>query len=184
MTPADIPAARFGMRFGRLDLLSQLTLSSVEALQINFASFERDRIGVCLTVRAGSLSTDVDYWSGRSAPGGPSPMLFAYTLPSSALGEIAIRYQLTGPNLCLVGGDPLGEARDWIVRGEADACICVACDVITPAASAIIAEPSAAAARALFVMRGEAGLHVLRENDRDMTLLCDKILSQKPAPAM
>ena len=181
VTPANIPAARFGMRFGRLDLLSQLALSAVELLQIDFTAFGRDRVGICVIVRAGSLSTDVEYWAGRDAPGGPSPMLFAYTLPSSAIGEIAIRHQLMGPNLCLIGGDALAEAKDWIVRGEADACICVACDVITPAAGTLIEEPAVATARALFLARADTGMHRLQENDRDMNLLCDKILSQKPA---
>ena len=159
VTGADLAAARLGPRFGRLDLLSQLALLAVESLGVNFDAVPRDRIGICLAVRAGSLTTDVEYWKGRLAAGGPSPTLFAYTLPSSAIGEIAIRHRITGPNLCLIGNDQalLPEARDWIRRGEADACVCVACDVVSVAAAELIQGPAAATARAFFAQRGGAG---------------------------
>src|SRR5678809_79199 len=108
VTAADLPGARLGNRFGRMDLPSQLSLLAVESLSVNFDAFARDRIGIALSMRGGSLSTDTDYWRGRNDVGGPSPMLFPYTLPSAPLGEIAIRHRITGPNLCLIGhGDPL-----------------------------------------------------------------------------
>jgi len=94
-----------GVRFGRMDLASQLALLAVEALGLDFQAWPRDRIGICLAARSGSLAADLDFWSGRDAAGGPSPTLFAYTLPSAAIGEIAIRHRITGPDLCLVGGD-------------------------------------------------------------------------------
>src|SRR5215475_8947761 len=115
---ADLAIAKMGSRFGRMDLLSQLALLSVESLGIDFETMDRSRVGVCMSVCAGSLATDVEYWKGRKDAGGPSPTLFAYTLPSSAIGEIAIRYRLTGPNLCFVGTDAMlvPEARDLIER--------------------------------------------------------------------
>src|SRR5689334_11849330 len=118
VTAADLPGARLSNRFGRMDLPSQLSLLAVENLGLNLDAFPRDRIGICLAVRGGSLSTDVEYWRGRDATGGPSPMLFAYTLPSAPIGEIAIRHRVTGPGLCLIGdsGAVLTEARDWLVR--------------------------------------------------------------------
>jgi 3-oxoacyl-(acyl-carrier-protein) synthase len=154
-TPADLASARLGTRFGRLDLISQLALLAVEGLSTHFDQWRRDRVGICINVRAGSLSTDVDYWNGRDMAGGPSPMLFAYTLPSSAIGEIAIRHRFTGPNLCLIGDEAqvLAEARDWLARGEVDACVCVYCDVVSAAASELIQEPSSAIARAQLVSR-------------------------------
>src|SRR5215212_4071054 len=121
VTEADVSAARFGPRFGRLDFVSRLALVAVESLGVNFEALPRDRIGICLAVRAGSLTTDVEFWNGRDAVGGPSPTLFAYTLPSSAIGEIAIRYRLTGPNLCFVGSETIAvsEARALIQSHEA-----------------------------------------------------------------
>jgi 3-oxoacyl-(acyl-carrier-protein) synthase len=173
VTEADLATAKMGSRFGRMDLLSQLALLSVESLGIDFDTMDCSRIGVCMSVCAGSLATDIEYWKGRKEVGGPSPTLFAYTLPSSAIGEIAIRYQLTGPNLCFVGTDAmlLAEARDLIERNEADGCLCVACNVITPAASDLIRLPAKLQARAAFLARGTNGF-ALEENHRDMESVC------------
>ncbi len=151
-TEADLATARLGSRFGRLDLLSQLAVLAVESLGIDFSTMPPDRVGICIAVRAGSLSTDVEYWKGRDAVGGPSPMLFAYTLPSSAIGEIAIRYRITGPNLCFVGNEALAltEARELIRHREVDACICVFCDAVTPlAAEMVLSRPSSLARASL-----------------------------------
>jgi 3-oxoacyl-(acyl-carrier-protein) synthase len=173
VTDADLATAKMGSRFGRMDLLSQLALLSVESLRIDFETMDRSRIGVCMSVCAGSLATDIEYWKGRKQVGGPSPTLFAYTLPSSAIGEIAIRYRLTGPNLCFVGTDAmlLAEARDFIERNEVEGCVCVACNLITAAASELIRVPPKAQARAAFLTRGTIGL-ALQENHRDMESVC------------
>jgi 3-oxoacyl-(acyl-carrier-protein) synthase len=154
-TEADLKSARLGARFGRLDLASRLALLVVELLAINFDLLSRERIAICLAAKTGSLSTDFDFWAGRDAIGGPSPTLFAYTLPSAAIGEIAIRHRLTGPNLCFVGDDKiiLPEATDLIQRGEADACVCVYCEVVNVAVAKIIDNPPAARARAFFLTR-------------------------------
>jgi 3-oxoacyl-(acyl-carrier-protein) synthase len=183
VTEADLAKAKLGSRFGRMDLLSQLAVLSVEWLGIDFETMEPDRVGVCMAVTAGSLSTDIEYWKGRNDLGGPSPTLFAYTLPSSAIGEIAIRYRLTGPNLCLVGSDAilLSEARDMILRGEVDSCVCIACNAITPAASEMIRATPKAEARAIFLSRGTAGLAELKENDRDMESVCALVSRRESA---
>ena len=185
VTASDLPGARLGNRFGRMDLPSQLSLLAVENLGVNFDAFARDRIGLCLAVRGGSLSTDVEYWRGRDATGGPSPMLFTYTLPSAPIGEIAIRHRLTGPDLCLIGdgNTVLAEARDWFRRDEVDGCLCVVCDAVTPATAEMIQGLPQAEARALFLQREGQGALALRENDRDMKSLCDKILRQQSASA-
>jgi len=173
VTEADVRAARLGTRFGRLDLACQLALLAVESLGINFDAQPRDRIGICLAARAGSLATDLEYWRDRDAVGGPSPTLFAYTLPSAAIGEIAIRHRLTGPNLCLVGEDVVvSEARDLLQRGEAESCLCISCNVVTPALAEMIQSPVAAGASALFLQRCGGGLRELLENDRDIESLC------------
>ena len=173
VTDADLATAKMGPRFGRMDLPSQLASLSVESLGIDFETLDRSRIGVCMSVSAGSLATDIDYWNRRNDVGGPSPTIFAYTLPSSAIGEIAIRYRLTGPNLCFVGSDAmlLAEASELIERNEVDACLCIACDAITPAAAKLLRVPAKALARAAFLARGTNGFP-LEENHRDMESLC------------
>ncbi|HTA94531.1 MAG TPA: hypothetical protein VK769_00250 [Verrucomicrobiae bacterium] len=154
---ADLKSARLGTRFGRLDLSSQLALLAVESLGVDFEKISRERVAICLAANAGSLSTDFDFWQGRDAVGGPSPTLFAYTLPSAAIGEIAIRHRLTGPNLCFVGDDKmlLPEATDLIRRGEADSCVCVHCDVVNAGIEKMVHAASAARARAFFLTRGD-----------------------------
>jgi 3-oxoacyl-(acyl-carrier-protein) synthase len=173
VTDVDLATAKMGSRFGRMDLLSQLALLSVESLGIDFESMDRSRVAVCMSVSAGSLATDIEYWKGRREVGGPSPTLFAYTLPSSAIGEIAIRYQLTGPNLCFVGTDAMlvAQARDLIERNEVDSCLCVACSAITVAASELLRVPPNTRARAAFLSRGANGI-ALQENHRDMDSVC------------
>jgi 3-oxoacyl-(acyl-carrier-protein) synthase len=174
-TPADLKTARFGPRFGRLDLASQLALVAVESLGIEFDKWPRERIGVCLSACAGSLSTDIEFWNGRDAVGGPSPTLFAYTLPSAAMGEVAIRHKLMGPNLCFTGGDSmlLTEAAELICRGEADAALCLGLKVLTTAALRMIGGDAEAAAIAVFLTREGQGMPLPpRENDRDMERLC------------
>jgi 3-oxoacyl-(acyl-carrier-protein) synthase len=174
VTDADLPNARLGQRFGRMDLTSQLALLAVESLAGSFESQVRNRIAICLGARTSSLSTDVDYWKGRDAAGGPSPTLFTYTLPSAAIGEIAIRHRLTGPNLCFVGPgrDVLPEAADLIRRGEADGCVCVYVNAVSSTLAGLIAVPAAATACAVFLQCGENGGREWQENDRDMEGLC------------
>lgn len=151
----DLRTAKLGGRFGRLDLLSQLALLAVESLQLDFESMPRERIAICLAALGGSLSTDVEYWNGRNAVGGPSPTLFTYTLPSAAVGELAIRYRLTGPNLCFVGEDDLllSEAGDLLRRGEAQGCLCVSCRIVTAAMAKLIHATPLTEARAFFLAR-------------------------------
>ncbi|HEY5041673.1 MAG TPA: hypothetical protein VIK53_06680 [Verrucomicrobiae bacterium] len=182
VTEADLASARLGQRFGRLDLQSQLALLAVASLKINFDEFARDRIGICLTASAGSLSTDVNFWNGRNGVGGPSPTLFAYTLPSAAIGEIAIHFRLTGPDLCFVGDDKnlLAEAADFIRRGDADGCVCVYCEAVTVGCAEIISSPQSATACAIFLNRAD-GLREWREFDRDMKALCALISQTKSA---
>jgi 3-oxoacyl-(acyl-carrier-protein) synthase len=173
VSEADVRTAHLGPRFGRLDLASQLSVLAVESLGLKFDAWPRDRIGLCLAVEAGSLTTDVEYWNGRSQTGGPSPALFTYTLPSSPLGEVAIRHRLTGPNLCLIGHDglALAEANDWLRQGTVDGCLCISCRAISPAAAKLLDTTPLATARAVFLQCADQGLRELQENDRDMARL-------------
>ncbi len=155
VNPDDVPAARLGTRFGRMDLMSQLALLAVEPFAPQFESIARERIAICLVARSSSLATDVEYWKGRDNTGGPSPTLFTYTLPSAALGEIAIRHRITGPPLCFVGGgdDVMAEAMNLLKSGAADGCVCVDVNVVSPALSELIGLPVVAEAKAFLIRR-------------------------------
>lgn len=157
---AEVASARLGSRFGRMDLLSQLALLAVEKLGVDFDQLPRDRIAICLASSAGSLATDAEYWKGRDQAGGPSPTLFTYTLPSAAIGEIAIRHRITGPSLCFVseGGEVQAEATELLRRNEADACVCVIVEVVSPTLAEFLGVPVTARARAAFLRCGGAGV--------------------------
>ncbi len=181
VTGADALAARLGPRFRRLDLASQMALLAVERLGVDFSAHARHRVGICLGAPNGSLAADFEFWDDRDAVGGPSPTLFTYTLPSAAIGEIAIRHQITGPNLCLAGNAPvLIEAADWLRRDEVDACLCLECDVVSPALGEMMGAPPAAWAGAVFLRRG-GGRRLLGENDLDMQSLCAAFEEQSAA---
>jgi len=121
-------------RFARMDYMSRLGLMAVELLEAGLDALPvrtRDRLGVCVETRAGSLSTDVRFLQT------PRASLFAYTLPSTLIGEICIRYRLRGPVLCLMAPTRLGfasldEACCWLDEGEADACLCLGCEAVEP----------------------------------------------------
>ncbi len=182
VTEADVRVARLGSRFSRLDFTSQLALVAVDSLGIDFNNYSRDRIGICLGAEAGSLASDFEFWRKRGAVGGPSPTLFTYTLPSAAIGEIAIRHRITGPNFCTVGQDDLlADAEDFLLRGEVDACLCVGCNVVTPAIEEMVLSPSSARACALFLERGGNGIRPLGEIDRDIESVCMAICLQNSA---
>lgn len=183
-TEVDAREARLGTRFGRMDLASQLALVAVERLKIPFDTLARDRIGLCLVSSAGSLSTDADFWNSRLETGGPSPTLFTYTLPSAPLGELAIRHQLTGPNLCLVGESCLAlpAAVGLIERGEANSCLCVACEVVSENISALTGAPASARAYALYLARESKGRPARGEFGRDMEAVMNTLRAPKETP--
>ena len=166
--------ARLSPRFGRMDLASQLALVAAEPLAKHFEAANRQRVAIVLGASAGSLSTDIEYWDGRNITGGLSPTIFTYTLPSAAIGEIAIRHRLTGPNLCFVGDDSClaGEAADLIRRGEADLCLCIYCDVVSKAAAQVTGMAESARAGALLLARAREGLSLSQENGCGILALC------------
>ena len=180
VTSADVANARLGTRFGRMDLASQLSLLAVESFAPHFDAFARDRIAIVLAAQTGSLPTDVAFWNARNEPGGLSPTLFTYTLPSAAIGEIAIRHRLTGPNLCFVGGsqEVLPEAAELLRTGEADACVAVFTHVVSPALTKMIPAPEVARAIAVLLARTGPDGAELGENRRDMESLCANLRQQ------
>ncbi len=119
-------------RFARMDLMCRLGLMAAELLDAGFDAMpeaRRERIGVCVETFAGSLDTDIRFAQT------PRPSIFAYTLPSTVIGEICIRYRLKGPVLCLVSADAAGnnaaiEAAGWLKSDDAGACLCLSCEAL------------------------------------------------------
>ncbi|HEY5503762.1 MAG TPA: beta-ketoacyl synthase N-terminal-like domain-containing protein [Sedimentisphaerales bacterium] len=116
--------------FRRLDVMSRLTVSAVAlALQdagLEYSPADKQDIGIIGTSREGSLKSDVDYFRDFMENGRTLSLanLFIYTLPSSALGEAAIHFGLTGPLLFATGvadsfAEVLDMATEIIVAREA-----------------------------------------------------------------
>jgi hypothetical protein len=129
-------------RFGRMDLLSRLGLMAVELLDAGFETMEparRDAVGVCVETHSGCTFTD-DLFLQM-----PLASTFVYTLPSTVLGEICIRHRFRGPVLCLLPvsgqGGSLEAATGWLNRGEAGACVCVACELMDKRFAASVLSP-------------------------------------------
>ena len=127
-------------RFGRMDALCRHALAATELLGIPRPEGDQthSRMAIALGTELGCLGVDLDYYQRVEAPQGPSPLLFSYTLPSTLIGEIAIRHRITGPNLCLMAGPASGLAALWeglrmMQGGEADQALCLGCDAL-PAA--------------------------------------------------
>jgi 3-oxoacyl-(acyl-carrier-protein) synthase len=145
----EVEALRWGTlfssetsRFGRMDLLSRLGLMAVELLDAGIETMDaaqRNAVGVCVETRSGCTATDAQFLQT------PLASAFAYTLPSTVLGEICIRHRFRGPVLCLAPvagqGGSVEAALGWLNRGEAGACVCVACDVMDKRFAASVLSP-------------------------------------------
>lgn len=111
-------------RFGRMDGLSRLALAAVELLGLDtLGDATRADTAVILATDSGCVAADLAFLES----GGPA--LFAYTLPSTPIGEICIRHRLQGPVLCLCGkSDPWLAAEQVLAEGQAAACVLVAAE--------------------------------------------------------
>ena len=134
-----------------MDALSKYAAIAVELLGLPPAESAREDMAILLGSEHGSRAADVDFFRTVPATGhcrDASPLLFTYTLPSIAIGEIAIRHRIMGPNACLMAGDESGLLALWegarlVESGEAASCVCVGCDAIKPHAYAFLIERNA-----------------------------------------
>jgi 3-oxoacyl-[acyl-carrier-protein] synthase II len=108
------------------------------------AEWNGDRTAIVLGTAFGCHATNEDYYRGlvREGAAGASPRLFAYTLPSSPVGEISIHYGVRGPTLVMANGAPSGldalaEGVALVAEGRADRALVCAAEVATPLLSAI-----------------------------------------------
>jgi hypothetical protein len=158
-------------RLSRMDRLCALSLCAVDAalrdahIDPLADAWPAERCAVSLGTAFGCHATNEDYYRGLIAEAGlASPRLFAYTLPSSPVGEISIHYRVLGPATTLATGLTAGvevllDAARHLETKRADRVLAVAADVATPllqrltgraqlldAAAAVILEPATAAA--------------------------------------
>ena len=140
--------------FRRLDRLTALLSLVVEMLDLPARLPEPSRRSTAIVFGTvhGCLDSDWRFEDARRGPPGGKPQLFAYTLPSTCLGDLAMRHRLTGPSLCLsVPRDgerqALSEAARLVEAGDASAALVCLGDWLTPDAAGVLGMP----ARASFV---------------------------------
>jgi 3-oxoacyl-(acyl-carrier-protein) synthase len=130
-------------RFLRMDLMCRLGFMAAELLGVNFDAMpaaRRDRLGVCVESFTGSLDTDIRF--ART----PRPSIFAYTLPSTVVGEICIRFRLKGPMLSLIspdtnGANAIAEAVEWLRNDDAEMTLCLGIEAMNSSTADSISLP-------------------------------------------
>jgi len=136
-------------RFLRMDLMCRLGFMAAELLAVNFDALSdtrRDRLGVCVESFTGSLDTDIRFAQT------PRPSIFAYTLPSTVIGELCIRYRLKGPVLSLISPDAAGasvltEAAEWLRASDAEMVLCLGIEAINRSTVNALSFPEKLSAR-------------------------------------
>ena len=125
-------------RFGRMDLLSKYVSVAVEMLGLPLLGKQDLRLETTMVMgtMGGCYGADLDFYRGILQGDGPSPTMFAYTLPTIALGEVAIRHRLGGASYCFMAGTDSGLLALWesvklLEAGECQKCVCIMADVLS-----------------------------------------------------
>lgn len=94
-------------------------------------------VGIVVETNYGSLDSDIRFAASMSA-GFCDGAVFPYTLPSTGLGELALRHGLRGPTVCLSiqqeqRGTALREAEMLLATGECEFVVAAQVDVLETA---------------------------------------------------
>lgn len=121
--------------FRRLDVASRALVLACEALGLDrvLPEGDRDRTALVVATSLGCLDADRQFARSLGAEMLDAP-IFPYTLPSTCVGEIALRHGLRGPGICLSvppaeHGLAFAEAVGLLAGGEADAVVAATIDV-------------------------------------------------------
>lgn len=157
-------------RLARMDRLCALALVACDgalvdaALSPEGADWTPARTGIVVGSAFGCHATNETYYRSFLSSGveGASPRLFAYTLPSSPVGEITIHHKILGPASTAVGGltaaiDAVREALRHLLADRADRMLVAGVDVSTPMLARLGQPAHHDAAAALVLGRGERG---------------------------
>jgi len=126
-------------RYGRFDLYAKAGFGAV-AMALRSAGLEQWKqkrpIGLVVGTQRGCFENDVAYFQTAATEGGAlaSPNLFAYTLPTSMLGEASIQFGLTGPSFVVDSTEPglldgIRTALDVLRWGLCETTVAGWCDV-------------------------------------------------------
>jgi hypothetical protein len=114
--------------FRQLDRLGRILCIAVEATGLAPRERPDDDTSLVFGTGYGCLDTDWHFQESLTSGSGVAAKLFPYTLPSTCLGPLAIRYGLRGPTLCFstpANGEHVAirEAAALIEAGEARRCV-------------------------------------------------------------
>lgn len=122
--------------FRRLDVASRTLVLACEALALPAVLQPEKRAETALVVETttGCLDADLQFAASLAAAMHDAP-IFPYTLPSTCLGEVALRHGLRGISVCLsvapeVRGAALAEAARILKNAEASAVVVASVDVL------------------------------------------------------
>lgn len=123
------------VRLGRIDRLSRLALLAVDEALEGGAGDAGEGLGVVVGTCFGCHAANAAFAAGlfEGGSGAASPRIFAQTLPSTPLGELAIHLGARGPVETLASGqhaglEALGRAMRLCRDGRAETVIAVAVD--------------------------------------------------------
>ena len=88
-------------KFFKMDNLSKLAFITSEIILREVCKTDQENdIAIVFANKSSSLDTDVKYQNSIQDKENyfPSPSVFVYTLPNIVIGEIAIKYKITGEN--------------------------------------------------------------------------------------
>ncbi|MBL8730043.1 MAG: hypothetical protein JNM25_16580 [Planctomycetes bacterium] len=122
--------------FRRLDVASRALVLASEAsgLQDLLTAAQREASALIVATTIGCLDADRQFAASLDTEMRDAP-IFPYTLPSTCLGEVALRHGLRGISICLSvapgdADDALGEALRVLVAGEAETAVVATVDVL------------------------------------------------------
>lgn len=140
-TKESLQPARWAQKpakLSRMDRLCALALVAADGALVNAGcpTLDSERTAVVFGSAYGCHATNEEYYRGllQEGPAGASPRLFAYTLPSSPVGEISIHYGIRGPATTACPGwhaglAALAEGVEHLRSGRADRVLVVAAEV-------------------------------------------------------
>jgi len=122
--------------FRRLDRCSRALVLATTAADIEtvLPRDMRDDTALVVETTLGCLDADLQFAASMRTTICDKP-IFPYTLPSTSLGEVALRYGLRGPSICLsvppeAAGASFAEARALLENGEATFALIATVDVL------------------------------------------------------
>ncbi|HUI92302.1 MAG TPA: beta-ketoacyl synthase N-terminal-like domain-containing protein [Chitinivibrionales bacterium] len=124
------------VNFGKLSLSDRLVFGASSLILSRYPLQSKETAAITLGIRAGSLSTDLRYMESVMA-GFPSPAVFSATLPSSAIADVAIYFELKGPNRVCAGDAASGLTALELAcllldNGKASAALVLSVNAIEP----------------------------------------------------